>query len=279
MDEDIEKIIRGLIGAERSRRASTIARAVNRVTDEFTSKGAIGHGRFPVMLDLECAKEYEWRGRKWLEITRRVASDTLAAWTPARSAHLRQLLSSELIRDWEELVALFRQKAIGAHNPHIDQLDAAKDRMAIELEHEFELLVVSQERTRIPLVEQLQPPRYSAVKAGWDKSHLLLAAEPPDFSNAAKEAIGAVEQMARIVTGRGSATLGDAVKELRNSGRVPAPLLKGVEEIWGVTSEVPGVRHGSATMSLVDAGTARYIIAQAGAAIALLLAKDTPATT
>ncbi len=85
---------------------------------------------------------------------------------------------------------------------------------------------------------------------------------------------GAVEQMARILIGDASATLAEAIKELRGSGRVAAPLLKGIEEIWGLTSQVPGVRHGSASLDSLDPAVAQYVISQAAAALALLLSKD-----
>src|SRR5438105_3331042 len=107
MDDDLEKIIRGLISAERSRRGATTGASLARITDEFTSRGASGHGRYPVMLDVECAKEYEWRAQKWLEIIRRVIKETQTAWTPTRSAQIRHFLATELLRDWEELIALF----------------------------------------------------------------------------------------------------------------------------------------------------------------------------
>ena len=273
MNEDLEKIARGLISAERSRRGTVVGSSLARIADEFTSRGALGHGRYPVMLDAECAKEYEWRATKWLEILRRVMNETETPWTITRSAQLRQFLATELLRDWEELIALFRQRTQRAHNPRIDQLDAAKDRVRIELEHQLELLVVAQDRTQVPLTEQLQAPRYEPVRLGWSKAQALLAGQPADFNSAAKEAIGAVEQMARIVTGNAGATLGDAIKELRKSGRIQAPLLKGIEEIWGLTSEIPGVRHGSGTAPL-DASTAQYIVNQSAAALALLLARD-----
>ena len=74
--------------------------------------------------------------------------------------------------------------------------------------------------------------------------------------------------------GAAMATLGDAIKNLRGSGRIQAPLLRGIEEIWGWASGTPGVRHGSAPALTVDASTARYIVAQSEAAIALLLSTD-----
>ena len=39
-----------------------------------------------------------------------------------------------------------------------------------------------------------------------------------------------------------------AIKELQATGRAPAPLLKGLEEIWGWSSETDGIRHGSASL-------------------------------
>jgi len=234
----------------------------------------VGHSYYAIAIDQQAAQEYETRANKWLEIAKRAVSESGVAWTRDRAAEVAHILSTELLVDWEELVALLRAKNAARGNGRMAELDGAKDRTQAELPHQFELLVLAQDRGRIPIAEQLLAPRYEAVIHARRKARSFLDGPQPDYPNAAKEAVSAVEQLARIVTGKPAATLGDAIKELRAEGRVQAPLLKGLEELWGWTSDTPGVRHGASSVLIVDAAAARYIVAQGDACIGLLLSVD-----
>lgn len=273
MDQQLETILRGMIRAERSRRARPITDSLGRVTDEFTARGALRHGRYPVMLDLETAKEYEWRADKWLGIVQRAVNETGLTWTAERARDTQSVIESELVTDTNELIEMLGQKAFGRNEVRTAELEEAKDRSRAQLSHELELLVFAQDRTRVPIAEQLCAPRYAAVEAAWKKAMNLLDSPTPDYSNAAKEAVGTVEQLARIVVGKPTATLGDSIKDLRISSRIEAPLLKGIEELWGWASVTPGVRHGAGTAE-VNAATAQYAVSLAEAALGLLLASD-----
>jgi hypothetical protein len=88
-----------------------------------------------------------------------------------------------------------------------------------------------------------------------------------------KEAVGAVEALARIATSKPKATLGEAIKTLRSDGKIEPPLLKGIEELWGWASEEPGVRH-SVLEGPLQIADARYCFKLAEAALGLLLAVD-----
>ena len=218
MDPELEAIIRGMIGAERSRRKTPTARAMVQVTEGVS----IGHSYFPIALDQEAAREYEDRAKQWLGIVRRVVSESGSTWTPERASDLRQLLTAELLVDWEELVALLRSKTAARGDGRMVELEAAKDRVRTGFPHELELLVLAQDRGRVPMAEQLTAPRYLPVLLAWRKARSLLDGPQPDYPNAAKEAVSAVEQLARVVTGQATATLGDAIKDLRAAGRMNA---------------------------------------------------------
>ena len=51
---------------------------------------------------------------------------------------------------------------------------------------------------RVPVLEQLGSPRYAAVLLARSRARDLLDASPPDYANAAKEAVSAVEQLALL---------------------------------------------------------------------------------
>jgi len=274
MDSRLEAIIRGMIRTERSRRTTPAYEALARVTHEFTASGGLGHGRYAVVLDREVAGEYEVRAEKWMSITRQAVSEAELTWTSERVRDINNLLSTELLVDWEELIGLLRQKVSHGMQARIDEIEKAKNRIDAQFSHELELLLYAQDRTKIPIEELLVAPRYAPVLFALKKARILLDSIEPDYANAGKEAVAAVEQLARITVGKPTVTLGEAIKDLRNSSRIQAPLLKGIEEIWIWASSTPGVRHGSGAPADVDVATARYVVAQAEAAIGLLLAHD-----
>lgn len=93
----------------------------------------------------------------------------------------------------------------------------------------------------------------------------------PDYANAVKEAIGAVEALVRALTG--AQTLGQGLKELRNKPpKVPPLILESWEKMWGYASGTPGTRHGSATVVAVTQAEAHYVIITASAFINYLVA-------
>jgi hypothetical protein len=65
--------------------------------------------------------------------------------------------------------------------------------------------------------------------------------------------VGAIEQLARIVTASPKAKLGECITTLRKTGRVQPPLLRSIEELWGWTSGEPGVPHGAGAIMPAEA--------------------------
>lgn len=120
----------------------------------------------------------------------------------------------------------------------------------------------------------LSPPRYAGPAAHWQKSDEFARADQRDLPNAAKEAICAVEGLARIVTGAHADTLGELIKKLKTSHSVNPAMAKTLEGLWGFTSNSPGVRHGGATPATIDESEARYVVDGCEAALRFLLTLD-----
>jgi hypothetical protein len=225
------------------------------------------------MLDEASGEEYQNRAREWLAILVRLHAETRSPWTASAGREAFALLHRELASDWEDIFAR-QQRILGASGKVRNHfMDAARDRAREFLDQEVQLLVMKQDRTRVPLAERLAADRYTQVAEGWRKAHRYLDGPSPDLPNAAKEAVGAVETLAQLLIGDGKATLGEAIRRLRATGRVEAPLLKGIEELWGWSNSEEGVRHSS-TRSPVDLADVRYCFRLAEAALDLLLAKD-----
>jgi hypothetical protein len=271
MDKRLEEIIRGRIKSERASREIPTMEALQSVHRPFAQRNALGNARMPVLLDVEAAKELEFRADTWLRVVHDAFQVASVAWTSRTSGQVRHLVATELIADFEELLQHLRVLA-KPHTPVMEALDKAKNRAAATVAHKTELLVYAADRGRIPVLEQLNAPRYAAIRTALTKARQLLESQPPDLPNGVKEAIGAVEQLARLVTNQPKATLGDCIKALRSAGRIEPPLLKGIEEIWGWASEKAGVRHGADQSA--EPASARYVVSVAEASVGLLLTLD-----
>ena len=119
----------------------------------------------------------------------------------------------------------------------------------------------------------LAAPRYAGVRAHLGKAHSFLGQDPPDLANSAKEAICAVEALARLVGNDQTSTLGDLIKVFKANQNMDPALLKALEGMWGYTSNAPGVRHGG-TADL-DITQAQVTLDLARSSIHYLLRADT----
>ena len=118
------------------------------------------------------------------------------------------------------------------------------DESVVEItdENEIEAIEVALSHPEKPVRDHLA----SALSKLSDK-------ESPDYRNSIKESISAVEAACRILTGKKSATLGDALKKVDNLHPV---MKQAFDKLYGYTSDASGVRHSlieEATISYADA--------------------------
>ncbi|HYU09407.1 MAG TPA: hypothetical protein VEK77_08510 [Gemmatimonadales bacterium] len=128
--------------------------------------------------------------------------------------------------------------------------------------------------TALPLMDLLLPPRYAGPRQSLAKALEYSTGTKPDLPNAAKEAICAVEGMARVVTGLRTATLGAILKHLKKAGGLDPSIAKSLEALWGYASNSPGVRHGGITAATISEDEARLVVDMSAAAVRYLLALD-----
>jgi hypothetical protein len=67
--------------------------------------------------------------------------------------------------------------------------------------------------------------------------------ENPDYRNSIKESISAVESIAKSITGKPKATLGEALKVLEVSNKLHPALKNSFLSLYGYTSDEGGIRH------------------------------------
>ena len=98
--------------------------------------------------------------------------------------------------------------------------------------------------------------------------------ENPDYRNSIKESISAVESVCKRVAGRDKATLGDALKELKNAGVIIHPALeKAFGELYGYTSDKPGIRHALLGVDDLSQEDAIYFVVTCSAFVNYLIVK------
>lgn len=98
----------------------------------------------------------------------------------------------------------------------------------------------------------------------------------PDYANAVKEAISAVESICRIILGDSDKgeTLGKAIKKLKERGiEMPPALEAAYLKLYGYTCDAGGVRHGSITMANVYEEDAKYMVVSCSAFVNYLISK------
>jgi hypothetical protein len=95
----------------------------------------------------------------------------------------------------------------------------------------------------------------------------------PDFRNSIKESISAVEAMCRLITGDPKATLGKALKNLRDSGVQLHPTLESAwSKLYGYSSDEGGIRHALSDEGSITYADAQYMLVSCSAFVSYLIA-------
>jgi hypothetical protein len=99
----------------------------------------------------------------------------------------------------------------------------------------------------------------------------------PDYRNSIKESISAVESIAKVISGKEKAELGQALKQIEDKVGLHAALKKGFLAIYGYTSDADGIRHAMIDESTSDFEDAKYMLVSCSAFINYLIMKATKA--
>ncbi len=94
-----------------------------------------------------------------------------------------------------------------------------------------------------------------------------------DYRNAVKEAICAVESVAKQLTGEEGATLGPALANLAGKTAIHSALLTGFKSIYGYTADADGIRHAILDTPTVDFAEAKYMVVSCSAFVHYLIQK------
>lgn len=100
---------------------------------------------------------------------------------------------------------------------------------------------------------------------------MLSDKQSPDFRNSIKESISAVEAACRLMTGRDSATLSDALRNIKNIHPV---LSKAFNQLYGYTSDASGVRHSLIDEESITYADAKFMLVACAAFVSYLKASS-----
>jgi hypothetical protein len=122
------------------------------------------------------------------------------------------------------------------------------------------------------------PDRFAGAREHLSTALGLLGLRPePDFRNAIKEAISAVESTLKILTGNDHADLAEALREFVRERPIHGALFKGLDSLYGYTSNEHGLRHGLIEADAnVGFAEAKFMIVACAAFMSFLIAKAAP---
>jgi len=95
----------------------------------------------------------------------------------------------------------------------------------------------------------------------------------PDIENCVKEAVGALEGVARILLRDKNITLGKAVDKMVRMGKMRKPFDKIFGALYGIASTEPGSRHGAFELSNADIAEANFVLYNSAACMLFLCEK------
>jgi len=265
----------GRIGILLQERRGVLAAAVSRKVAEFSAHGAFRSSMCVIAVHGVLAEELDARSQLAWGIIRSVLDNE--GWSPREDDDLQ--------------VKTMLEEALGAGSQDIEEhFSKASSRMpgkwatldgprAFALEKalaDAAIDRVGRKARYVQLLDMLEVPRYTAGHAHWRKAVEFAGGAPPDYANAVREAVTAVESLAQVVLGKTGLTLGDAVKELRSRKVLPVGADQVLDGLWAFANASPGTRHGAIVPPLAEKSDWEFAqrIAEAGAR--LLLVVDAP---
>jgi hypothetical protein len=130
-------------------------------------------------------------------------------------------------------------------------------------------------------ITEIESAAERAIAAGLDgaSQHIgtalsLFGQRPqPDYRNAIKEAISAVEAVVKGINGTRGGGLHDALGAVSAKIEMHSALKAGLEKLYGYTSDKDGIRHAILEEANVDEADARFMIVTCSAFVNFLIVK------
>lgn len=137
-------------------------------------------------------------------------------------------------------------------------------------------IVAITDKNEIDEIEQACNVPYNGCKSHIEKAVGFLAdREHKDYKNCIKESISAVESICQIMVDDEKATLGEAIKKLKDNGIKIHPALEtAFSKLFGYTSDEGGIRHAEGLfVSEVSFEEAKFMLVSCSAFVNYLIAE------
>lgn len=149
-----------------------------------------------------------------------------------------------------------------------------EENSAYRVSEEGLVLPISNEE-ELEAVNEASTTKYTPVNVHIQKAISLFKKDPADYANSIKESISAVEALCQIIINDENATLGKAIKKLKEKGvMIPPALEEAFNKLYGYTSNAWGIRHAlseSDTPPTFD--DAKYMLVSCSAFVNYLISK------
>jgi len=122
--------------------------------------------------------------------------------------------------------------------------------------------------------KQVSEPAIMHLKSALE---LFSDRQSPDYRNSIKESISAVEAMSNLIAGKEKATLGVALKKIRDRVALHPALYEAFNNLYGYASDADGIRHALLDESELDSEDAKFMLVACSAFINYLKVKASKA--
>ena len=124
-------------------------------------------------------------------------------------------------------------------------------------------------------IKKSMSTKFLSVNTHFEKAVKLYSSrKSPDYENSIKESISAVESICCIITGMEKATLGEAIKRLKDQGvHIHGAMEKAFLALYGYTSDENGIRHGGIDFTNAPSEDAKYMLVSCSAFVNYLIEK------
>ena len=120
----------------------------------------------------------------------------------------------------------------------------------------------------------LSDPRFAGPEAQFKKAIEFANLRPtPDSENCVKDAVGALEAVANIVSGTVGKQLNDLLKAEPLLSRLPPTIRLSLDKLYAYRGSAPGVAHAQTAFGVVDLAEALWVLGTVAASVTLLAKK------
>lgn len=224
-----------------------------------------------------CVREMNERIDAIWSVYRRIIVEASVPWTDDIRQDVLDRIQTLMDREVPYVEEMAREViAQHGHGFELFLRDVSKG-MRERIEAEMDLFGVKYRPLAAAVILQLQADRYAGPRQHWTESLAALHHTPTRATEAAREAILALEGMAKIVAESPHETLGGCIKVLKKRGLLDGATANSLDALWGLVNTTQGLRHGATEEQTLPQTQAEYIVSVSEAALKLLFSLDAPA--